>query len=97
MYKKNVQFFLLIIAHRLSTIKNADRILYLENGSIIAEGTHKELLKSCIGYKKLYESENIIASALYITPVSNFPFSLSLQINKESINSYNSFIKSHSI
>ena len=53
------EYTILIIAHRLSTIKNADRILYLEDGSIIAEGTHKELLKSCIGYKKLYESESI--------------------------------------
>ena len=52
-------YTILIIAHRLSTIKNADRILYLEEGSIKAEGTHKELLKTCIGYKKLYESENI--------------------------------------
>ena len=53
------EYTILIIAHRLSTIKNADRILYLEDGSIKREGTHKELLKSCDGYKKLYESENI--------------------------------------
>lgn len=53
------KYTILIIAHRLSTIKNADRILYLEEGNIKAEGTHKELLKSCIGYKKLYESESI--------------------------------------
>ena len=53
------EYTILIIAHRLSTIKNADRILYLEDGSIQAEGTHRELIKSCSGYKKLYESENI--------------------------------------
>ena len=53
------EYTILMIAHRLSTIKNADRILYLEDGNIKAEGTHKELLKSCIGYKKLYESETI--------------------------------------
>ena len=53
------EYTILIIAHRLSTIKNADRILYLEDGSIKAEGTHRELLKSCEGYKNLYESENI--------------------------------------
>ena len=53
------EYTILMIAHRLSTIKNADRILYLEDGNIKAEGTHKELLKSCIGYKKLYESEPI--------------------------------------
>ena len=53
------EYTILIIAHRLSTIKNADRILYLEDGCIKAEGTHKELLKSCSGNKKLYENENI--------------------------------------
>lgn len=51
------EYTILIIAHRLSTIINADRILYLENGKIQAEGTHKQLLKTCESYKKLYESE----------------------------------------
>jgi len=51
------EYTILIIAHRLSTIINADRILYLEDGKIKAEGTHKELLKSCDEYKKLYETE----------------------------------------
>ena len=53
------EYTILIIAHRLSTIINADRILYLDNGKIVAEGTHKELLKKCAEYKKLYESEII--------------------------------------
>ena len=51
------EYTLLMIAHRLSTIVNADRILFIENGHIIAEGTHKQLLKNCKSYKKLYESE----------------------------------------
>ncbi len=50
-------YTILIIAHRLSTVKNADRILYLEDGVIKAEGSHIELLKKCEGYKKLYEKE----------------------------------------
>lgn len=34
----------LIIAHRLSTVRNADRILVMQNGSIIEQGTHQELV-----------------------------------------------------
>ena len=47
----------IIIAHRLSTIVGADRILYLQNGRIIAEGTHEELIAGCAQYRELYEKE----------------------------------------
>ena len=50
-------YTILIIAHRLSTVINSDRILFLEDGKIIAEGTHKDLLNSCEEYKNLYEKE----------------------------------------
>lgn len=50
-------YTILIIAHRLSTIINADRIMFIEDGVIKNEGTHKELLKNCESYKHLYESE----------------------------------------
>jgi ABC-type multidrug transport system fused ATPase/permease subunit len=50
-------YTILIIAHRLSTIKNADRILFLEDGKIVASGVHDKLLKTSKSYKKLYESE----------------------------------------
>ncbi len=50
-------YTILIIAHRLSTVINSDRILYIEDGHISAEGTHKELLNRSPGYKKLYEKE----------------------------------------
>ena len=53
--KKN--YTILIIAHRLSTIINSDRILFIESGQVVAEGTHKQLLKNCLGYKELYEAE----------------------------------------
>tara|TARA_B100000886_G_C20404632_1_gene484157 strand:- start:286 stop:1854 length:1569 start_codon:yes stop_codon:yes gene_type:complete len=43
----------IVIAHRLSTIKNADRILVLENGQIIDQGTHQELQKNEGLYKQL--------------------------------------------
>lgn len=51
------KYTILIIAHRLSTIINCDRILYLEDGKIKAEGSHEELLNNCKEYKKLYEKE----------------------------------------
>jgi len=44
-----------LIAHRLSTILNSDTILVLENGQILDEGTHEELLKRCQRYKYLYD------------------------------------------
>lgn len=51
------RYTILIIAHRLSTIKNVDRILYLDDGKIVDEGTHKDLLKKSDKYKSLYQSD----------------------------------------
>jgi ATP-binding cassette subfamily B multidrug efflux pump len=46
-----------VIAHRLSTIRNADLILCLDNGDIVEQGTHEELLKLNGFYSKLYYSQ----------------------------------------
>ena len=46
-----------IIAHRLSTIQKADRILYLESGNIVEQGTHEELLAKKGKYFNLYNSQ----------------------------------------
>ena len=45
----------LIIAHRLSTILNADKIIVLEEGKIIEEGNHKELINQNGRYKNIYD------------------------------------------
>ena len=46
-----------VIAHRLSTIRDADMILYMENGDILEQGTHEELLARSGKYAALYMSQ----------------------------------------
>ena len=46
-----------VIAHRLSTIRDADTILFMEHGTIIEQGNHKELLKKKGAYAQLYYSQ----------------------------------------
>ena len=52
----------IIIAHRLSTIINADKILHLQDGSVIEEGTHEELMENSKGYFSMYclQTENVL-------------------------------------
>jgi len=46
-----------IIAHRLSTIRNADLILVMNDGSIVEQGTHEQLLAKNGFYASLYNSQ----------------------------------------
>ena len=46
-----------IIAHRLSTLRNVDKIVVLDRGAIVEEGTHEELLKKDGLYKKLFDAQ----------------------------------------
>jgi subfamily B ATP-binding cassette protein MsbA len=47
----------IVIAHRLSTIRNANRICVMENGQIVEQGTHDELLSKGGRYQQLYEMQ----------------------------------------
>ena len=47
---------LLVIAHRLSTIKNADNIVVLKNGEIVAQGTQDALLEHCPLYRDMWQA-----------------------------------------
>ena len=48
---------IIIVAHRLSTIIDADQINVIDDGKLLASGTHSELLKKCDVYKSLYINE----------------------------------------
>ena len=47
----------LIVAQRIGTIMNANKILVLDEGKVVGEGTHKELLKTCEIYKQIALSQ----------------------------------------
>ena len=46
-----------VIAHRLSTVRNADMILVLDGGKVVARGTHAELIKSSPQYLEIYNQQ----------------------------------------
>ena len=46
-----------VIAHRLSTIRSADLILVINDGDIVEQGTHEELMEKQGYYEKLYNSQ----------------------------------------
>lgn len=47
----------LIIAQRISSVEDADRILVMDEGQIVGQGTHKELLETCETYQEIYYSQ----------------------------------------
>ncbi len=52
----------IIIAQRISSVQDSDLILVMENGSIAAQGTHEQLLKTCAEYRETFESQNNAAT-----------------------------------
>lgn len=49
-------FLFIVISHRLDNLVNFDRIVFFSKGSIIAQGTHNELMDSCTEYRELYNA-----------------------------------------
>ena len=47
----------LIIAQRVSSVEDADRILVMDEGEIVGQGTHKELMDGCEQYREIYYSQ----------------------------------------
>ena len=46
-----------IISHRVSSVKNADKIIILDDGEIIQQGTHNQLINEKGYYKELFEQQ----------------------------------------
>ena len=49
----------IMVAHRLSTVINCDRLFVVEDGKVIAAGSHTELLESCEAYRQLCGEESV--------------------------------------
>ena len=47
----------LIIAQRVASVREADRILVMDGGQVVAQGTHEELMESCAVYQEVYQSQ----------------------------------------
>ena len=48
----------IVVAHRLSTIKEADKILFIDNGTIVESGSHQDLLNKKGRYYKMYKKSS---------------------------------------
>lgn len=49
----------ILIAHRITTIENMDKVLFIDDGKVIAFGSHKQLCKTCAPYKKMVELQKL--------------------------------------
>ena len=49
----------ILIAHRISTIEQMDRIVFLEDGELVATGTHTELYRTCPAYRRAVDLQKL--------------------------------------
>lgn len=49
----------IIISQKIAQIKNSDKIIVLDNGKIVGEGSHETLIRNCLIYKEIYASQSI--------------------------------------
>ncbi len=66
-----------VIAHRLSTIRSADNILVIEQGKIVENGTHEQLLSFGGRYRQLYDKQYQFEKNLFINPGEDFTSDIS--------------------
>lgn len=55
--KENINATVILVSQRANTIRNADLIIVLDNGEVVGEGKHSELLETCPVYKEIYMSQ----------------------------------------
>ena len=51
-----------VISHELDSISNYDKIIVLEGGNVVGQGSHEELVNSCIVYKEMLEKEKKLSA-----------------------------------
>jgi ATP-binding cassette subfamily B protein len=49
----------ILIAHRISTVEKMDKILFIEDGKLVAAGTHEALYETCLAYRNMVELQKL--------------------------------------
>ncbi|ANS68056.1 ABC transporter [Streptomyces lincolnensis] len=60
---------LLVVAHRISTVQHADHVIVLDDGQVVGEGTHADLMRDCPAYARLVHGQMLTAAGTTAGPV----------------------------